>query len=53
MVPTSEDHLRHTYMSRFLFTVAPAELYWKEATLEELHRYLCTDLTSLLKDGRC
>ncbi|CAE7232915.1 unnamed protein product [Symbiodinium microadriaticum] len=41
----------HTYTTRFLFSVVPAELYWKDETLDALNGYLCTDLTKLFKDG--
>ncbi|CAE7737710.1 unnamed protein product [Symbiodinium sp. CCMP2456] len=29
---------QHTYTTRFLFTVVPSELYWKDATLDGLNR---------------
>eukprot|EP00439_Symbiodinium_sp_Y106_P055059 s324_g7.t1 len=41
----------HTYTTRFLFTVIPAELYWKDATLDALNNALRNDLTALFKEG--
>ncbi|OLP93942.1 hypothetical protein AK812_SmicGene24102 [Symbiodinium microadriaticum] len=31
------SHIMHSYCTRFLYTVVPAELYWKDATLDKLN----------------
>ncbi|OLP73732.1 hypothetical protein AK812_SmicGene46930, partial [Symbiodinium microadriaticum] len=41
----------HTYCTRFLYTVLPAELYWNDATLDALNDALASDLISLFRTG--
>ncbi|CAE7265985.1 unnamed protein product, partial [Symbiodinium necroappetens] len=47
----AEFWARHTYATRFLYTVLPAELYWGDATLDSLNKALATDLTDLFTTG--
>ena len=44
-------HPRHTYCTRFLYTILPAELYWGDATLDCLNEALATDLSALYRTG--
>ena len=40
---------RHSYCTRFLYTVVPAELYWKDDTLDKLNEAFAADLSDLYK----
>ena len=42
---------RHTYTTRFLYSVLPAELYWGDETLDALNHHLAQDLTDLFTKG--
>ena len=42
---------RHTFTTRLLFTVVPAETYVGEKTLDALHTALVQDIMSLYEDG--
>ncbi|CAE7387373.1 unnamed protein product [Symbiodinium necroappetens] len=41
----------HSFTSRLLFTVMPAELYYKKQTLDMLHTAMVNDLQACYKDG--
>ncbi|CAE7342484.1 unnamed protein product [Symbiodinium sp. CCMP2456] len=41
----------HSYCTRFLYTVVPAELYWKDATLDKLNGAFAADLCDLYNNG--
>ncbi|CAE7276692.1 unnamed protein product [Symbiodinium sp. CCMP2592] len=41
----------HTYCTRFLFTVLPAELYWGDSTLNKLNKAFAEDLMNLFTKG--
>lgn len=37
--------------TRFLFSVLPSELYWKDQSLEHLNGYLADNLVKLFHEG--
>ena len=43
--------MRHSYCARFLYTIVPAELYWKDATLDKLNMAFAADLRMLYEQG--
>ncbi|CAE7703995.1 unnamed protein product [Symbiodinium sp. CCMP2456] len=48
---TFKNSSGHTYCTRFLYTVVPAELYWTDATLDKLHKAFAADLRDLYYNG--
>ncbi|CAE7479553.1 unnamed protein product, partial [Symbiodinium necroappetens] len=42
---------RHSYCTRFLYTIVPAELYWNDATLDKLNMAFAADLRMLYEQG--